>query len=98
MGGTLEKDNVETIAIAAQGIDIWNPAFDVTPAELIDGIITEIGVVEKDKNGRFDLEVLFQKCVPDSLARELDEEGPADDKDDLSFAKVDQSRMMDTDP
>lgn len=26
------------------GIGCWNPAFDVTPAELITGIITEKGV------------------------------------------------------
>lgn len=26
------------------GIGCWNPAFDVTPAELISGIITEKGV------------------------------------------------------
>lgn len=27
------------------GVDVWNPAFDVTPAELIAGIITEHGVI-----------------------------------------------------
>lgn len=27
--------------VAASGISIWNPAFDVTPADLISGIITE---------------------------------------------------------
>lgn len=30
--------------IAPLGIDVWNPAFDVTPAALIAGIITERGV------------------------------------------------------
>jgi methylthioribose-1-phosphate isomerase len=30
---------------APEGIDVYNPAFDVTPAELIAGIITEKGVV-----------------------------------------------------
>lgn len=30
--------------IAAAGIQCWNPAFDVTPANLITGIITEVGV------------------------------------------------------
>ncbi|HET6675780.1 MAG TPA: S-methyl-5-thioribose-1-phosphate isomerase [Nitrospiraceae bacterium] len=30
--------------IAPSGIDVYNPAFDVTPAELITGIITERGV------------------------------------------------------
>lgn len=46
----------ETVSIAANGIGIWNPAFDVTPAELIDGIVTEVGVVEKNASGAFDLE------------------------------------------
>jgi methylthioribose-1-phosphate isomerase len=61
LGGELEVDKVETIAIAAQGIDIWNPAFDVTPAELIDGIITEVGVAEKGADGRFNLAELFER-------------------------------------
>jgi methylthioribose-1-phosphate isomerase len=30
---------------APEGIDVYNPAFDVTPAELIAGIITEKGVI-----------------------------------------------------
>lgn len=34
--------------IAAPGISVWNPAFDVTPAELIAGIITEKVCVSKD--------------------------------------------------
>lgn len=31
--------------VAAEGAEAWNPAFDVTPAQLIDAIITEKGVV-----------------------------------------------------
>ena len=31
--------------IAADGVQVYNPAFDVTPAELITGIVTERGVV-----------------------------------------------------
>lgn len=31
------------------GISCWNPAFDVTPAELITGIITERGVFSPHK-------------------------------------------------
>ena len=41
-------DEVLTLAgrrIAAQGAAAWNPAFDVTPAGLIDAIVTERGVV-----------------------------------------------------
>lgn len=47
-----------TVSIAAPGIDVWNPAFDVTPAALIDGIVTEVGVVEKQQ-GTFDLRPIF---------------------------------------
>lgn len=32
-------------AIAPDGAKAWNPAFDVTPAELVDAIVTERGVV-----------------------------------------------------
>lgn len=31
--------------IAPHGVDVWNPAFDVTPAALITGIITERGII-----------------------------------------------------
>ncbi|HET6545400.1 MAG TPA: S-methyl-5-thioribose-1-phosphate isomerase [Rhodanobacteraceae bacterium] len=33
--------------IAVDGADAWNPVFDVTPAELIDVIVTERGVIER---------------------------------------------------
>lgn len=59
-GVAVDASAVETIAIAAEGIDIWNPAFDVTPKELIDGIITEVGVAVKDSNGEFHLGKLFE--------------------------------------
>jgi methylthioribose-1-phosphate isomerase len=31
---------------APTDIGVWNPAFDVTPAELITAIITEVGVLK----------------------------------------------------
>ena len=33
----------------------WNPAFDVTPAKNIAGIITEKGVIVPDAEGKFDV-------------------------------------------
>ncbi|HKQ31429.1 MAG TPA: S-methyl-5-thioribose-1-phosphate isomerase, partial [Burkholderiales bacterium] len=33
--------------VAPEGMRAWNPSFDVTPAELIDAIVTEKGVVER---------------------------------------------------
>ena len=46
-----DRDTSEILALAGQpvaatGAAAWNPAFDVTPAELIDAIVTERGVVE----------------------------------------------------
>ena len=47
-----ERDPAELHAVGgsrtvAEGIAAWNPVFDVTPAELIDAIVTERGVVER---------------------------------------------------
>ncbi|XP_071521121.1 methylthioribose-1-phosphate isomerase isoform X2 [Panulirus ornatus] len=40
-----EMTDVAGVRIASPGISCWNPAFDVTPAELITGgIVTELGV------------------------------------------------------
>lgn len=54
-GVDVDLSKPEVISIAAKGINVWNPAFDVTPASLIDGIITEVGVAEKGPDGYFDL-------------------------------------------
>jgi methylthioribose-1-phosphate isomerase len=43
------------------GVVVWNPAFDVTPAELIDGVVTEVGVVERI-DGRFDFCHIFEQA------------------------------------
>jgi len=39
-----EMTHINDKRIAAEGIKCWNPAFDVTPASLITGIITNIGI------------------------------------------------------
>jgi len=38
----------------AEGIDAWNPVFDVTPAELIDAIVTEKGIIEHPDMSKMD--------------------------------------------
>ena len=43
-GELLGVGGVRTVA---EGIAAWNPVFDVTPASLIDAIVTERGVVER---------------------------------------------------
>ena len=45
-----------TVGVATPGISVWNPAFDVTPHELIDSIVTEDpNVFVKDTAGNFTL-------------------------------------------
>ncbi|MGC1547271.1 MAG: S-methyl-5-thioribose-1-phosphate isomerase, partial [Rhodanobacter sp.] len=46
------RDPAELLATGGQrtvvdGAEAWNPVFDVTPAELIDAIVTERGVIER---------------------------------------------------
>jgi methylthioribose-1-phosphate isomerase len=39
-------------SMAAEGAGAWNPVFDVTPAELIDAIVTERGVLLQPSRGK----------------------------------------------
>jgi methylthioribose-1-phosphate isomerase len=41
-----ERDPAELTTFAPEGTDAWNPAFDVTPAELVTGLVTEDGVLQ----------------------------------------------------
>ncbi|MEO5343174.1 MAG: S-methyl-5-thioribose-1-phosphate isomerase [Gammaproteobacteria bacterium SHHR-1] len=38
--------------VASEGAHAWNPVFDVTPAELVDAIVTEKGIVLKPDAGK----------------------------------------------
>lgn len=40
-----EVTHVGGIRVAPEGVNVWNPAFDVTPARLVSAIITERGVL-----------------------------------------------------
>ncbi len=42
-----EVTNIQGTQIAPDGIEVYNPAFDVTPAENITAIITEKGIIRK---------------------------------------------------
>ncbi|WP_422445032.1 S-methyl-5-thioribose-1-phosphate isomerase [Thermoanaerobacterium sp. DL9XJH110] len=41
-----EVTHIGEVRIAPQGVEVYNPAFDVTPAENITGIITEKGIIK----------------------------------------------------
>jgi methylthioribose-1-phosphate isomerase len=42
-----EVTHVDDIAIAPEGVGVFNPAFDVTPERYITAIITEMGIIER---------------------------------------------------
>ena len=44
----IEVTHIKGIAIAPEGVNVRNPAFDVTPARFITAIITENGIVKDD--------------------------------------------------
>eukprot|EP00903_Cladosiphon_okamuranus_P002113 g2111.t1 len=49
MTGRTQAGAIETINIVAEGSAVGNPAFDVTPARLVTGLITERGVLEANR-------------------------------------------------
>jgi len=60
-GGKIEpaEEGVEvevaTVLVTPPNTRAWNPAFDVTPASLIAGIVTELGVAKKEQGAEYDL-------------------------------------------
>ena len=51
MTGRLPDGSVATVEIAAPGSGAGNPAFDVTPARLVTGLVTERGVCAASAEG-----------------------------------------------
>ncbi|TDY02646.1 S-methyl-5-thioribose-1-phosphate isomerase [Thiohalophilus thiocyanatoxydans] len=52
-----QRDPAELLAcggqrVAAEGATAWNPVFDVTPAQLVDAIVTERGIIERPDSAK----------------------------------------------
>jgi methylthioribose-1-phosphate isomerase len=63
------RDATELLSVAGKrtvvaGADAWNPVFDVTPAELIDALVTERGVIELPNAARMQAAFAAEACVP----------------------------------
>jgi methylthioribose-1-phosphate isomerase len=67
-GGEVDTNHIERVAIAHQGIDVWNPSFDVTPHSLIDAIVTEKGEVIRSANGAFN----FSYIMPERWRQQVE--------------------------
>ena len=57
-----EVTHINGKTICAEGVNIINPGFDVTPHELISGIITEVGILRPDYNKS--IKEAFEKQAP----------------------------------
>lgn len=57
--GRVEVTHVGEKMMATAGAKVWNPVFDVTPAELVDVLITECGAVENPSHEK--IAQLFNK-------------------------------------
>ena len=44
-----ERDAGEVLPRPIEGVDVWNPAFDVTPARYIEKIVTELGAFDPSR-------------------------------------------------
>ena len=55
MTGRTESGTIETVKITPDGSDVANYAFDVTPARLVTGLITERGIATPSREGLLDL-------------------------------------------
>lgn len=76
--------------VAAEGVQVWNPSFDVTPADLITGgIITEKGMVprRKDGNGFFNVAAFVAEHATGPAAeaarKQIEEKGASSASDDF---------------
>ena len=49
MSGIDKNGELQKIGILPKGCNAYNPAFDVTPAKYVTGLITEKGVCEANK-------------------------------------------------
>ena len=74
---------------APKNIAVWNPAFDVTPAKYISGIITEKGVILPSVYGTFDVPSFVNKHTEEKA----EEKGAADVSAELQvpFGYVEQT-------
>jgi methylthioribose-1-phosphate isomerase len=63
LSGRLPDGSVATVALTPEGSGAENPAFDVTPARLVTGLITERGIAEPSEEG---LGRLFPEHNPSS--------------------------------
>ncbi|KAH8648960.1 putative Methylthioribose-1-phosphate isomerase [Tricladium varicosporioides] len=79
--GKVDIDDSKRVAIADQRINVWNPAFDVTPHELIDAIITERGELTRNSKGAFE----FRHIMPERWKEQVEGEKEVNGEEGMQF-------------
>lgn len=59
--GKTKEGTIERVRISPEGIQSKNPAFDVTPAKYITGLITEYGIIPATPKALLDLKAAIEK-------------------------------------
>ncbi|MEM6582703.1 MAG: S-methyl-5-thioribose-1-phosphate isomerase [Pseudomonadota bacterium] len=62
--GLNDSGNRQRLRMAADGVKAQNPAFDITPAAMVSGLITELGIVEASEAGLASLREKLQANSP----------------------------------
>jgi methylthioribose-1-phosphate isomerase len=57
------------LRVVASSVSVWNPAFDITPAELVRAIVTERGVLRPPYNKALEGAASRDQRLPNSLAQ-----------------------------
>ncbi|CAM9278437.1 unnamed protein product [Phaeothamnion confervicola] len=65
----VELTSVQGVQVAPKGIGVWNPAFDVTPAALITGIVTDAGTIYPSKDAAGNVHFAVTEFLAASVAQ-----------------------------
>ncbi|MEG6615303.1 S-methyl-5-thioribose-1-phosphate isomerase [Peptococcaceae bacterium 1198_IL3148] len=66
-----EVTQIGGVQVAPSGVEVWNPAFDVTPNKLVTAIITERGVVKQPYHEN--LRKLIETTAPDDDCKKFNQ-------------------------
>jgi methylthioribose-1-phosphate isomerase len=65
----VEMTHIEGIRVSPEGVEVLNPAFDITPGELVTAFITEVGIIEPPYERTLELAAVRAERVPVGAGR-----------------------------
>lgn len=89
----LEVTHVKGIQIAPTDIEVWNPGFDVTPSDLINGIITEKGVAPR-VNATIDMPGFLSQVNAEEVNSNSEDKVNMESFDTLSYTDMNNKKLL----